>query len=91
MIALLTGAVLGAAAGVLLAPASGQKTRRKLRKKAEGLRSQLTDLIDRGASAEKDARNAAMKASAQASRMVHHTMDGANSSYRQAQSSGTNA
>ena len=75
VIALLAGVALGAVAGVLLAPASGKKTRKKIVRKAEDVRDQLTDLVDKGESLVHDAKRAAKKASAQASRMVHHAMD----------------
>ena len=75
VIALLAGVALGAVAGVLLAPASGEKTRRKIVRKAEDMRDQLTDLVDKGESLMQDAKRAAKKASAQAGRIVHQAID----------------
>ncbi len=73
-IALVAGIALGAAAGILLAPDSGKRTRKRIVRKAEDVSDQLTDLIDRGESLVKDVKRAAKKASAQAGRMMHHTM-----------------
>lgn len=86
LIALVAGAALGAVAGVMLAPASGEKTRKKLMKKAEGLRDDLSDLVDQGQSMMKDAKGSAKKAASQASKAVHHTMDEAKDSYEDAKS-----
>ena len=72
-VALAAGLALGAVAGVLLAPASGKRTRKKIVMKAEDVRDQLTDLIDQGGSLVKDVKRAAKKASAQVDRMMHHT------------------
>lgn len=89
LIALLAGAALGAVAGVLLAPASGEQTRSKLKGKAGDLRDQLTDLIDKGNSLVNDVKGAAKDASAQASKTVKHTMDEAKGSYEHAKSAAT--
>lgn len=43
---LVVGLALGAAIGVLFAPASGAVTRRRLRRKAEDLREQAEDSLD---------------------------------------------
>lgn len=75
----------------MLAPNSGEKTRKKLLKSAGCLRDQLTDLINKGGSLVDDAKDAASKASDQASRTVHHTMDDAKSSYDHAKSSAKKA
>ncbi len=91
LISLVAGLALGAVAGVMLAPASGEKTRKKLMKKAEGLRDDLTDLVDKGQSMLKDAKGEAKKAAAQASKSVHDTMDEAKDSYEQAKSSAKKA
>lgn len=48
ILALAAGAAIGAALGLLLAPASGADTRKKLMKGGEKLRDQLTDLMDQG-------------------------------------------
>lgn len=53
-------------------------------KKAEGVRDQLTGLIDQGSSLLDDAKGAAKKASAEASKAVDHTMAEAKNSYERA-------
>ena len=63
-IALVAGVALGAVAGVMLAPDSGKRTRKKIVRKAEDVSDQLTDLIDRGESLVKDVKRAAKKAGA---------------------------
>lgn len=47
-IAALTGAVAGGVAGVLLAPESGEQTRKKLSKEADKAREELNDLVEKG-------------------------------------------
>lgn len=47
-LAALTGAVAGGIAGVLLAPESGEETRKKLNKQAQKARSELNDLVEKG-------------------------------------------
>ncbi|MEO7080874.1 MAG: YtxH domain-containing protein [Flavobacteriales bacterium] len=84
LIALVAGTALGAVAGIMLAPASGEKTRKKMMKKASGLRDQLTDLMGQGESMVNEAKDTAKKASAQASKAVNHTMDEAKSSFEHA-------
>ncbi len=46
--ALLVGAVAGGVAGLLLAPAKGEKTRKKLNKQAERARKEMDDLVKIG-------------------------------------------
>ena len=79
--ALVAGAALGAVAGVMLAPDSGDKIRKKVMKKASDLREQLTDLVGQGGSMMNDAKRTAKKASAEASKAVNDTMDEAKSSF----------
>ena len=40
-----TGAVLGCVSGILMAPASGSRTRRKIRRKGEKIVSDVQDII----------------------------------------------
>jgi gas vesicle protein len=47
-LAALTGAVAGGVAGVLLAPESGEQTRKKLSKEADKAREELNDLVEKG-------------------------------------------
>jgi gas vesicle protein len=47
-LAALTGAVAGGVAGVLLAPESGEETRKKLSKEADKAREELNDLVEKG-------------------------------------------
>lgn len=47
-LAALTGAVAGGIAGVLLAPESGEETRKKLNKQAQKARDELNDLVEKG-------------------------------------------
>lgn len=91
LIALLAGAALGAVAGVLLAPASGEETRHKLNRKAGDLRDQMTDLIDKGNSLVNDVKDTAKDASAKASKTVKHTMDEAKDSFNHAKTAATKA
>lgn len=49
-IAALTGAVAGGVAGLLLAPESGEETRKKLNKQAQKARDELNDLVEKGKS-----------------------------------------
>lgn len=46
--ALFVGAVAGGVAGLLLAPAKGEKTRKKLNKQAERARKEMDDLVKIG-------------------------------------------
>ena len=85
--ALVAGAALGAVAGVMLAPDSGDKIRKKVMKKASDLREQLTDLVGQGGSMMNDAK----KASAEASKAVNDTMDEAKSSFENAKNSNVKA
>ena len=84
LIALVAGAALGALAGVLLAPASGEETRKKLKKSGEGLRDQLTDLLKQGKDLLDEAGDATKDATAKASKAVQGTMDNAKGTYQQA-------
>lgn len=43
--AMLVGAIAGGVAGLLLAPAKGEKTRKKLNKQAERARKEMDDLV----------------------------------------------
>lgn len=47
-LAALTGAVAGGVAGILLAPESGEETRKKLNKQAQKARDELNDLVEKG-------------------------------------------
>ncbi len=47
-LAALTGAVAGGVAGILLAPESGEETRKKLNKEAQKAREELNDLVEKG-------------------------------------------
>jgi gas vesicle protein len=51
---LMIGAVLGAAAGLLLAPASGEKTRKKLVKSSEKLKNNVKDYVEGSVGALRD-------------------------------------
>lgn len=84
--ALVAGAALGAVAGIMLAPNSGKKSRKKIIKQATGLRDQLTDLVGQGESMVNDAKKSAKNASAQASKAVSHTMDEAKDTFERAKS-----
>ena len=48
LLAFALGALAGAAIALLYAPASGDETRRRLRKKAEEGRDRVTEAFDRG-------------------------------------------
>lgn len=50
LIALVTGALVGAGLGILYAPQSGKKTRKQLRKEAENAKKVLEDKYDEVAS-----------------------------------------
>ncbi|MFB6257819.1 MAG: YtxH domain-containing protein [Flavobacteriales bacterium] len=47
-LAALTGAVAGGVAGVLMAPESGEETRKKLNHQAQKAREELNDLVEKG-------------------------------------------
>ncbi|MDX9751450.1 MAG: YtxH domain-containing protein, partial [Flavobacteriales bacterium] len=48
LLGLMLGAALGAAAGILLAPAAGKDTRRKLANKMRDTRHDLDEMIEQG-------------------------------------------
>ncbi len=51
MLGSLLGGLAGAAAMLLLAPQSGEKTRKQMRRKGRDMRTQMTDAIEDGADA----------------------------------------
>ncbi len=55
----LVGAAVGFAAGILLAPSKGSKTRGKLSEKGEDLKKSITDAADRAVASLKDLRESA--------------------------------
>ena len=81
LIALAAGAALGAISGILLAPASGKDTRKKIMKKGEELRDQLADLVDQGKDLVDEAKGQAKSAAAQASSKAQEAADKAKSAY----------
>jgi gas vesicle protein len=54
--ALLVGAVAGGVAGLLLAPAKGEKTRKRLNKQAEKARKEMDELVKIGRNTYEDIR-----------------------------------
>lgn len=54
--ALVFGAVAGGVAGLLLAPAKGEKTRKRLNKQAEKARKEMDDLVKIGKDTYEDIR-----------------------------------
>ncbi len=66
-VAAITGAVAGGVAGLLLAPESGEETRKKLNKQAQKAREELEGLVEKGKDTlneVKNAKNEKSKASA---------------------------
>ncbi|MGV9010959.1 MAG: YtxH domain-containing protein [Flavobacteriales bacterium] len=82
--ALVAGMAVGAAAGLVLAPASGDETRKKLLKRGDKLYAQLSDLIGKGKDAVDDAEKSAKSAANKAGRAVNDTMDKAKDTYEKA-------
>ena len=74
ILALAAGAAIGASLGLLLAPASGADTRKKLMKSGEKLRDQLTDLMEQGKEMMGEAKN---KAEGAASNVANAARDAA--------------
>lgn len=54
--AMLVGAIAGGVAGLLLAPAKGEKTRKKLNKQAERARKEMDELVQIGRDTYKELR-----------------------------------
>ena len=75
MTALVAGVAIGAVAGLMLAPATGDKMRKKLMKRGDKLCNRLTDLIDQGKDAVDDAEKSMKGAAAKASKSVHSAAD----------------
>ncbi|MCB9184184.1 MAG: YtxH domain-containing protein [Flavobacteriales bacterium] len=69
-IAIATAAAVGAAAALLLAPASGKETRSKLMKQGKKLRSELGDLVNKGRDLADTAKTAARNGAAHAASKV---------------------
>ncbi len=92
LLTLVAGIALGATLGILLAPASGKETRRKLMKRGETLRDDLADLMEQGKNAvnemkeeaEQTASNVGNKAREAADRMKSDVGQAAQSSTRTA-------
>ncbi|MGV9013111.1 MAG: YtxH domain-containing protein [Flavobacteriales bacterium] len=82
--ALVAGVAIGAVGGLMLAPASGDRTRKKLMKRGDKLCNRLTDLIGQGKEAVDDAEKSARSAANKGGKAVNDTMDKAKDSYEQA-------
>jgi len=72
LLTLVTGLALGATLGILLAPASGKETRRKLMKRGETLGDDVNDLMEEGKSAMEEVKD---KAASTASNMADKARD----------------
>lgn len=75
VLTLVAGLAVGTALGILLAPASGKETRRKLMKRGESLRDDLTDLMEEGKNAMNEMKD---KASSTASNVADKARETAN-------------